>query len=82
MRAQGSVVRNLSISYILRAILMWLTAKQIYGILNFIYVLQLHKEIEQKDNEIARLKKENKELAEVAEHVQYMAGLIEVGILN
>ncbi|KAM8901756.1 geminin isoform 1-T2 [Lycaon pictus] len=38
---------------------------------------KLHKEIEQKDNEIARLKKENKELAEVAEHVQYMAGLIE-----
>nr|1UII_A Chain A, Geminin [Homo sapiens]1UII_B Chain B, Geminin [Homo sapiens] len=34
---------------------------------------KLHKEIEQKDNEIARLKKENKELAEVAEHVQYMA---------
>nr|XP_039318650.1 geminin [Saimiri boliviensis boliviensis]XP_039318651.1 geminin [Saimiri boliviensis boliviensis]XP_039318652.1 geminin [Saimiri boliviensis boliviensis]XP_039318653.1 geminin [Saimiri boliviensis boliviensis] len=38
---------------------------------------KLHKEIEQKDNEIARLKKENKELAEVAEHVQYMAELIE-----
>ncbi|XP_037700508.1 geminin [Choloepus didactylus] len=38
---------------------------------------QLHKEIEQKDNEIARLKKENKELAEVAEHVQYMAEVIE-----
>ncbi|KAM5300553.1 geminin [Ctenodactylus gundi] len=38
---------------------------------------KLHKEIEQKDNEIARLKKENKELAEVAEQVQYMAELIE-----
>lgn len=38
---------------------------------------KLHKEIEQKDNEIARLKKENKELAEVAEHVQYMAEVIE-----
>nr|XP_002714201.2 geminin [Oryctolagus cuniculus]XP_008260713.2 geminin [Oryctolagus cuniculus]XP_008260714.2 geminin [Oryctolagus cuniculus] len=38
---------------------------------------KLHKEIEQKDNEIARLKKENKELAEVAEHVQYMAQVIE-----
>ncbi|MBV94851.1 Geminin, partial [Eschrichtius robustus] len=38
---------------------------------------KLHKEIEQKDNEIARLKKENKELAEVAEHVQYMAEIIE-----
>ncbi|EPY83132.1 hypothetical protein CB1_000595058 [Camelus ferus] len=39
--------------------------------------VKLHKEIEQKDNEIARLKKENKELAEVAEHVQYMAEVIE-----
>ncbi|XP_040823633.1 geminin [Ochotona curzoniae] len=38
---------------------------------------KLHKEIEQRDNEIARLKKENKELAEVAEHVQYMAQVIE-----
>ncbi|XP_054983630.1 geminin [Sorex araneus] len=38
---------------------------------------KLHKEIEQKDNEIARLKKENKELAEVAQHVQYMAEVIE-----
>ncbi|XP_021568737.1 geminin isoform X2 [Carlito syrichta] len=38
---------------------------------------KLHKEIEQKDNEIARLKKENKQLAEVAEHVQYMAEVIE-----
>ncbi|KAK2488401.1 hypothetical protein MC885_017000 [Smutsia gigantea] len=39
--------------------------------------VQLHKEIEEKDNEIARLKKENKELAKVAEHVQYMAEVIE-----
>ncbi|MBZ3883234.1 Geminin [Sciurus carolinensis] len=38
---------------------------------------KLHKEIEQKDNEIARLKRENKELAEVAEHVHYMAEVIE-----
>ncbi|XP_004640228.1 geminin [Octodon degus] len=38
---------------------------------------KLHKEIEQKDNEIAHLRKENKELAEVAEHVQYMAEVIE-----
>ncbi|KAH0506762.1 Geminin, partial [Microtus ochrogaster] len=37
----------------------------------------LHKAIEQKDSEIARLKKENKDLAEVAEHVQYMAEVIE-----
>ncbi|XP_055470491.1 geminin [Psammomys obesus] len=38
---------------------------------------KLHKEIEQKDSEIARLKKENEELAAVAEHVQYMAEVIE-----
>lgn len=38
---------------------------------------KLHKEIEQKDSEIARLRKENKDLAEVAEHVQYMAEVIE-----
>ncbi|XP_039085831.1 geminin-like [Hyaena hyaena] len=38
---------------------------------------KLHKEIEEKDNEIAFLKKENKELVEVAEHVQYMAEVIE-----
>lgn len=38
---------------------------------------KLHKAIEQKDNEIAHLKKENKDLAEVAEHVQYMAEVIE-----
>lgn len=38
---------------------------------------KLHKEIEQKDNEIARLVKENKELAEVAQHIQYMADVIE-----
>lgn len=38
---------------------------------------KLHKEIEQKDSEIARLKKENQELSEVAEHVQYMAEVIE-----
>ncbi|KAL6088450.1 hypothetical protein STEG23_031411 [Scotinomys teguina] len=38
---------------------------------------KLHKEIEQKDSEIARLRKENKKLTEVAEHVQYMAEVIE-----
>ncbi|XP_044514060.1 geminin [Gracilinanus agilis] len=38
---------------------------------------KLHKEIEQKDNEIAHLKEENKELAELAGHVQYMADIIE-----
>ncbi|XP_032717542.1 geminin [Lontra canadensis] len=38
---------------------------------------QLHKEIERKDREIARLRRENAALAEVAEHVQYMAAAIE-----
>ncbi|XP_038626895.1 geminin isoform X2 [Tachyglossus aculeatus] len=38
---------------------------------------KLHKEIEQKDSEIARLKEENEELAELAGHVRYMAAMIE-----
>ncbi|XP_072267699.1 geminin isoform X2 [Pyxicephalus adspersus] len=38
---------------------------------------KLHKEIERKDGEIARLKQENDELTELAGHVQYMANLIE-----
>ncbi|XP_015270218.1 PREDICTED: geminin [Gekko japonicus] len=38
---------------------------------------RLHKEIELKDAEIACLKKENEELAELAGHVQYMANIIE-----
>ncbi|XP_044541187.1 geminin-like [Gracilinanus agilis] len=38
---------------------------------------KLYKEIEHKDNEIAHLKEENKELAELAGHVQYMADIIE-----
>lgn len=38
---------------------------------------RLHREIERKDREIARLRKENSDLAEVAEHVQYMAELLE-----
>ncbi|KAL6034665.1 hypothetical protein STEG23_033853 [Scotinomys teguina] len=38
---------------------------------------KLHKETEQKDSEIARLRKENKELTEVAEHVQQMAEVVE-----
>ncbi|XP_069816246.1 geminin [Dendropsophus ebraccatus] len=38
---------------------------------------KLHKEIEHKDGEIARLKQENDELMELAGHVQYMANLIE-----
>ncbi|KAK2505197.1 hypothetical protein MC885_013613 [Smutsia gigantea] len=38
---------------------------------------KLHKEIEEKGSEIARLKKENKELAKIAEHIQYMAEVVE-----
>ncbi|XP_073422240.1 geminin isoform X2 [Dendrobates tinctorius] len=39
---------------------------------------KLHKEIDLKDEEIARLKQENDELMELAGHVQYMANLVEV----
>nr|XP_016848460.1 PREDICTED: LOW QUALITY PROTEIN: geminin [Anolis carolinensis] len=38
---------------------------------------KLHKEIELKDGEISRLKEENEELAELANHVQYMSDMIE-----
>uniref|UniRef100_A0A803TDV5 Geminin DNA replication inhibitor n=1 Tax=Anolis carolinensis TaxID=28377 RepID=A0A803TDV5_ANOCA len=38
---------------------------------------ELHKEIELKDGEISRLKEENEELAELANHVQYMSDMIE-----
>ncbi|NWR00304.1 GEMI protein, partial [Paradoxornis webbianus] len=38
---------------------------------------KLHKEIEQKDGEIARLKEENDELLSLAEHVHYMTSVIE-----
>lgn len=38
----------------------------------------MHKEIEQKDGEIARLKEENEELMSLAEHVHYMTSMIEV----
>ncbi|NXU53522.1 GEMI protein, partial [Turnix velox] len=38
---------------------------------------KLHKEIEQKDGEIARLKEENEELMSLAEHVHYMTDMIE-----
>ncbi|NWI71318.1 GEMI protein, partial [Todus mexicanus] len=39
---------------------------------------KLHKEIEQKDGEIARLKEENEELMALAEHVHCMTSMIEV----
>lgn len=38
---------------------------------------KLHKEIEQKDSEIARLKEENEELMSLVEHVHYMTSMIE-----
>ncbi|XP_058034125.1 geminin isoform X3 [Ahaetulla prasina] len=38
---------------------------------------KLHQEIELKTSEIARLKEENEELAELADHVHYMANMIE-----
>ncbi|NWU95407.1 GEMI protein, partial [Upupa epops] len=38
---------------------------------------KLHKEIEQKDGEIARLKEENEELMTLAEHVHYMTSIFE-----
>ncbi|XP_025072204.1 geminin isoform X3 [Alligator sinensis] len=38
---------------------------------------KLHKEIEQKDGEIAHLKEENDELLLLAEHVRYMTNMIE-----
>ncbi|KAM4689781.1 geminin isoform 2-T2 [Discoglossus pictus] len=38
---------------------------------------KLHKEIDLKDEEIARLKQENDELLELAGHVQYMSNMIE-----
>lgn len=39
---------------------------------------QLHKEIEAKDEEIAKLQSENDELQDLAQHVQHMADMIEV----
>ncbi|KAJ1149349.1 hypothetical protein NDU88_002159 [Pleurodeles waltl] len=38
---------------------------------------KLHKDIEVKDSEIACLKEENDELAELAEHVHFMANMIQ-----
>ncbi|XP_043923022.1 geminin [Protopterus annectens] len=38
---------------------------------------RLHKEIEHKDEELSRLRDENEELMELAEHVKYMTSVIE-----
>lgn len=42
------------------------------------FLIQLHKDIEAKNERIAALKSENEELHELAKHVQYMADMIEV----
>lgn len=48
-------------------------------ILSYLFSLkQLHKDIEAKDEQISKLKNENEELQELAQHVQYMADMIEV----
>lgn len=44
--------------------------------------MQLHKDIEAKNEQITALKSENEELHELAKHVQYMANMIEVGHLK
>ncbi|XP_029022062.1 geminin [Betta splendens] len=38
---------------------------------------KLHKDIEAKDDQISKLKSENEELQELAQHVQYMADMVE-----
>lgn len=43
------------------------------------FQIQIHKDIEAKNEQIAALKSENEELHELAQHVQYMANMIEVG---
>ena len=48
----------------------------------FFYLWQLHKNIEAKDEQICQLKTENEELQELAQHVQYMADMIEVCIIG
>ena len=47
----------------------------------FLYLWQLHKGIEARDEQIYQLKTENEELQELAQHVQYMADMIEVWII-
>lgn len=44
------------------------------------FLKQLHKDIEAKDEQITKLKCENEELQELAQHVQYMADMIEVRV--
>lgn len=52
------------------------------GCLNLVFALlfQLHKSIEARDEQLTKLQSENEELQELAQHVQYMADMIEVSI--
>lgn len=43
-------------------------------------LFQLHKSIEARDEQLTKLQSENEELQELAQHVQYMADMIEVSI--
>lgn len=65
--------------------LLWSGETQVKFIIHFSILLngkcfhqQLHKEIEAKDEQIAKLQNENDELQELAQHVQHMADMIEV----
>lgn len=46
----------------------------------FALLFQLHKSIEARDEQLTKLQSENEELQELAQHVQYMADMIEVSI--
>lgn len=46
----------------------------------FALLIQLHKSIEARDEQLTKLQSENEELQELAQHVQYMADMIEVSI--
>lgn len=61
--------------------LLYLMPQTLYIYLFFCFANQLHKDIEAKDEQITKLKCENEELQELAQHVQYMADMIEVRTL-
>lgn len=54
----------------------------VFVTLNVSLFNQLHKDIEAKEEQITKLKSENEELEELAQHVQYMADMIEVGTVT
>ena len=47
-------------------------------VFSFSSLNQLHKDIEAKDEQITKLRCENEELHDLAQHVQYMVDMIEV----